>query len=200
MADCRSGLRPCERYGPSVEAIADTFRVYSQYGLVAPDENADIWDILIRHARDHPLAVYCLGAFGNMEKVCIPASRHTLSQPLSTISEADAVMMGPQYLQRLFQLHITRVSELKRILSETPRSHPPTTACDLESQKGLELSWRAAASDILLQELPQTTTAGQLLSSFGPISSTTQCLHCKGVVQECLSSMLDAWKAVKMTV
>ncbi|KAG8923949.1 hypothetical protein FRC00_005661 [Tulasnella sp. 408] len=190
----------CGRYGPSIEVISNALEAMPRYGLPTPDPTNEIWTVLLRQAEVDPLRVYSLGAAHAVDTVCIQSSEHTLNTPLSNLSEADAMTMGAIYLRRLFFLHFGRVEALKRIVGPPPDTHADTTVCSEMVQRNVKKAWKAAVAELLLAETPQATAVSALVSAFGPIANSTQCLACKEKIQERIASVVQAWGNVKKII
>ncbi|KAG8895539.1 hypothetical protein FRC00_007318 [Tulasnella sp. 408] len=190
----------CGRYGPSIEVISNALEAMPRYGLSTPDPTNEIWTVLLRQAEADPLRVYSLGAAHAVDTVCIQSSEHTLNTPLSSLSEADAMTMGAIYLRRLFFLHFGRVEALKRIVGPPPDTHADTTVCSEMVQRSVKKAWKAALAELLLAETPQATAVPALVSAFGPIANSTQCLACKEKIQERIASVVQAWGNVKKII
>ncbi|KIO24872.1 hypothetical protein M407DRAFT_25732 [Tulasnella calospora MUT 4182] len=193
------GMR-CGRYGPSIEVISGALEALPRYGLPTPGLTNEIWTVLLRQAEMDPLRVYSLGAAHAIDSVCVQASEHTLKTPLSNVSEVDAMTMGPIYLRRLFFLHFGRVEALKRILGPPPDTHPDTAACSEVTQRAVKKAWKAALAELLLADKPQATSVASIVSAFGPIANSTQCLACKEKIQERIASVVHEWGNVKRSI
>lgn len=135
-----------------------------------------------------------------MENVCIGASEPTLKISLSSLSESQAVEIGPLYLRRLFFLHLGRVEALKRILGASIEDHSPTAACSEEGRDTLQRNWSAARAEILSKDLPQNTSKADILSSFGLIFSSTVCMQCKEQLQRRVEAVVRDWDRIKRSI
>ncbi|KAG8935268.1 hypothetical protein FRC00_011215 [Tulasnella sp. 408] len=191
---------PCGRYGPSIEVISNALQALPRYGLPSPGPTNEIWTVLLRQAEMDPLRVYSLGASHAVESVCMQSSEHTLQTSLSNLSEADAMTMGPIYLRRLFFLHLGRLEALKRILGPPPDTHADTIACTEVTQRAVKKAWKAGLAELLLAETPQATRVSSIVSAFGPIVNSTQCLACKEKIQERIADAVQAWGNVKKII
>ncbi|KAG8930676.1 hypothetical protein FRC01_002417 [Tulasnella sp. 417] len=191
---------PCGRYGPSIEVISNALEALPRYGLSTPGPTNEIWTVLLKQTEMDPLRVYSLGAAHAVDLVCMQSSEHTLNTSLSRLSEADAMAMGAIYLRRLFFLHFGRVEALKRILGPPPDTHANTAACSEATQNAVKKAWKAALAELLLAETPQATPVAAIVSAFGPIANSTQCLTCKERIQERIASVVLAWGNVKRVI
>jgi len=191
---------PCEKYGPDIATISRALDCLPKYGLSLPPTGSDIWDLLLRQAPSDPFRVYAIGASIPLDSLCILASQYTLNTSPSTVTEADALTMGPIYLRRLSFLHLGRQEALRRVLKILPDEHLPTVSCPRAAQNSLRWAWQAAIGEILLQELPQNTSAGRLSSTFGRVSGMTTCVQCKENVQTQISRMMQSWAMVRQTI
>lgn len=192
--------RSFERYGPSITALTRALGCLPQLGLAIPDTSSEVWSILLRHAPTNPMAVYSTAAAYAMDSVCTLASQYTLTVPLAHLTTAEALAIGPVYLRRLMFLHLGQLDALKRILRQPPEFHEPVPACGATGRRWLTTSWMAVVTDLLLQDNPQTTTAGMLVSSFEPISRRTGCEACKESLRERIALVVQEWVTVKRTI
>lgn len=191
---------PCGRYGPTIEVISSTLDALPKYGLPIPDPSNEIWTVLLRQVEVDPLRVYSVGAAHAIDTVCTQSSEHTLSTHLSNVTEANAMAMGAIYLRRLFFLHLGRMEALKRIAGSPPEIHPPTPACSEATQRAIQKAWKAALADLLLVEMPQAIPVSSIISAFGPVANSTQCLACKEKVQDRIASVVEEWGNVKRII
>lgn len=188
---------PCGRYGPSIDVISSTLEALPKYGLPIPHPGDEIWTVLLKQVEVDPLRVYSLGAAHAVDVVCVQSSEHTLRTPLSNLTEADAMTIGAIYLRRLFFLHFGRLEAFKRIVASPPRTHTQTPACSEVTQRAVQKAWSAALADLLLAEMPHATPVASIVSAFGPIANSTQCLDCKEKIQERIAAVVQGWGNVK---
>ncbi|KAG8924858.1 hypothetical protein FRC00_004627, partial [Tulasnella sp. 408] len=186
-----------QKYGPRIDVISGALTALVKYGLPVPEVDSELWALLLRQASEDPVRVYALGASYGAENVCIGASEHTLKISLSSLSESQAIDIGPLYLRRLFFLHLGRVEALKRILGASIGDHPPTASCSEEGRDTLQRNWRAARAEILSTDLPQNTSRADMLSTFGPIFSSTVCMQCKEQLQRRVEAVIGDWGKIK---
>ncbi|KAG9011772.1 hypothetical protein FRB90_007102 [Tulasnella sp. 427] len=191
---------PCGRYGPSIDVIARALEALPRYGIPAPEPSNELWTILLQQAKVDPLRVYALGAAHAVDMVCIESSEHTLNTPLSNLSEADAMMMGALYLRRLFFLHFGRTEAFKRIVGPPPETHVGTPSCSEMTQRSVKKSWRVVLADLLETEMPQATSVLAIVSAFGPIANSTQCMACKERIQDRIAVAVRDWEKVKKVI
>jgi len=186
---------PSTRYGPTIETVEEALGVLPKYGIPVPEDESDIWSILIAHAPEHPLRVYGIGAANASESVCIQASPFTLGISLGFLTEADALTMGPDYLRRLTFLHVERVEALKEIISKPLEEHGDCTV-----RLEVSLAWREAAAQVLLAQQPQNLPASTLVATFGPVATAARCYQCTGIMQTRISTMCREWNSVPRTI
>lgn len=192
--------RSCQRYGPGIDLISSAFSALAKYGLPIPNVESEIWTLLLKQVDSDPIRVYAIGAVYGMESVCVVASEHTLKASLSSLSESQALEIGPRYLRRLFFLHLGRTEALKRILGPPVQNHSPTAFCSEEGLDALQRAWRAMAAEILSKDLPQNTSEADMLSTFGPIFSSIGCRRCKENLQQRIGVAIRAWGSVKRSI
>ena len=135
-----------------------------------------------------------------MDSVCTIISQQTLSVPINTLTEEDAVTMGALYLRRLFFLHAGRSTALKKIIGQGLKLHRPTQSCTAEEQETLRVNWHAVAAGILTREELQDWQAASLVSTFGPLTGQTKCAICRESIQNRVSEIVQDWMTVRRTI
>lgn len=180
--------------------ISGALSASTKYGLPIPDVDSEIWTLLLKQVDLDPIRVYATGAVYGIESVCVVASEHTLKASLSSLSESQAIEIGPHYLRRLFFLHLGRTEALKRILGAPVQNHSPIALCSEEGLDALQKGWRAMTAEILSKELPQNTSEVDMLSTFGPIFSTVGCRKCKDNLQQRIGAAIREWGSVKRSI
>lgn len=152
---CAMYARPAATYTPDLDDISaavDALLVlYAVPAAFVLGPESPLFSLILRHANNCPLQVYTLAAKHGLEQLAVTASPHTLVLPLSSLSDEDADRMGPVYLRRLFFLHLGRVDALKRLLSQPPAGHKPTSYCREEGQESLRNSWVLVAGFLNMQ-------------------------------------------------
>jgi len=191
---------PVARHAPSLETLGEALACLEKYGIGLPDINSDVWTLLLRHARSQPLRAYAIAASHAVEPVCVSASQFTLNVSLSTLSEGDALIMGCIYLRRLTFLHLGRRDALKRVVSEPPARHTPTSTCSKRHQESVERAWNVGVADILVRNMPHNMPVDALIEAFGPVVNVTHCEICREHTRERISRLLAEWLAIKRTI
>ncbi|KAG8963952.1 hypothetical protein FRC05_004354 [Tulasnella sp. 425] len=191
---------PFERYGPDLDTLSSALDALKKYGRSVTDQTSEMRSALLRWVDKHPIRVYAIGAAHTMDSLCMEASEHTLSVPLSMVSEADAYGMGALYLRRLFFLHMGRADALKRILTLPPMEAPLVPGCPVDHEANLRLNWRAAEGDLMMTSLPESVSPGQIMTAFGSVVAELTCVACRAVLQERISTVILKWSQVKRTI
>jgi len=192
---------PLKPHSADLDTIRAALGCLEKYGCSVPENDSDIWTVLLEQAPANALSVYGIGAtYSSDDSLCTLASQYTLSSSLTTLTEADSLLMGPLYMRRLFVLHIERLEELKNILRVLPDQHPPTADCPPISQSALRSQWEASIANILMQDCPQNTQTSDLVENFGPIFDATACHICKESINSHISWMVQDWARVKRTI
>jgi hypothetical protein len=139
----------CAHYSPSFEHLVAAVHSLKSYGIslntrIAP--STPLFTLLLARAPLHPLELYALAAYYDLNELAISTSSHLLSFQLSSLTDVMAERIGPVYLKRLFFLHFGRVDALKRLLLSPPHPHAPTPWCDFTEQKRLTRAWALASA------------------------------------------------------
>lgn len=177
-----------------------------KYGLAMPQPTSEIWEFLLQHAqreRGHTaISAYALTASLGMESLAVKLSTHTLGVSLTdSITEADALVMGPVYLRRLFFLHLGRKDALKRVITLPPIAHRVLQGCSLEDQEAVVRAWGVAVAGLLLQNTPQNTSKEELENSLGiVVRRRRSCAACYDAVKDRVAEAVAQWLAVKSTI
>jgi hypothetical protein len=140
---------PIAHFAPVLGDICDAVDALAHYGamrLGIAGSDSGLHDILLTQAPLHPFEVYKLAGAHALDELAVAVSAHLQSHPLWSISNEDAVRVGPVYLRRLFFLHLGRADALKRLLMTGPGSHPSTTTCSIAQQTEVTRAWAMAAA------------------------------------------------------
>jgi hypothetical protein len=138
-------------FAPVIGDICDAVDALAQYGAIrlgaaGSGSGSGLHDILLSQAPLHPFEMYKLAGAHALDELAVAVSAHLQSHPLWSISNEDAVRIGPVYLRRLFFLHFGRADALKRLLLTGPGSHPSTTTCNVLQQTAVTRGWTMAAA------------------------------------------------------
>jgi len=172
------------------------------YGLppLEQDDSSDIQGALLKHAQASPIKVYALGAAFGLEYTCVAASQHSLQRPLDGITEADALIMGPIYIRRLYRLHANLGERIRELLGAPPSGHNANNRCGEVEQLRVSNAWRLVVADVLLQSCPQGITTNELRTLFLDIRKRTDCPQCSENIQKQVSIVVEGWDAVQKTI
>jgi hypothetical protein len=195
-------VRPCERYGPSLETLNNALHAMHTYGLppLEQDDSSDIQGALLKHAQASPIKVYALGAAFGLEYTCVAASQNSLQRPLDGITEADALIMGPIYIRRLYRLHANLGERIKELVGPTPSGHNANNRCGEAEQLRVSNAWRLVVADVLLRSCPQGIATNELRTLFLDIRKRTDCPQCSENIQKQASFVVEGWDAVQKTI
>ncbi|KAG9001058.1 hypothetical protein FRB94_004951 [Tulasnella sp. JGI-2019a] len=189
------------RYPPDIETIAQALTSLRKYGIAVPaDPSAEIWSTLLLSARSNPIRAYSIAASHGVASVAKSASRYTLSTSLDTVSEGDALTMGPIYLRLLFFLHVGRQTALLRVIRTPPKEHLPTAACSISAQHRVVDAWSVVVAAITSGRRSHGTSSVALLEAFSPLIDKNTCELCRENAQSRISEMTEAWLAIRTTI
>ena len=146
-------------FSPPFETLETAVhRLVHYYGVKPPvrlGPNMPLHSHLLSHAPLHPLEVYALASSFELEALAVASSSHLLSLRLLDMSDAIADRIGPVYLKRLYNLHLSRTNTLKEILLQAPlQLHGETKSCNFSDQQSLGRAWTLATAFLLVDATP----------------------------------------------
>jgi hypothetical protein len=151
------------------------------------------------------LLIYILAAKLNLQDLAVAVSANLLSFPLQTLSDDDAINMGPVYLRRLFQLQLARSSALKALLSAPPcktsewfeRCGSAKHSCDLSELDKMTRAWALASSYIILNGEPDMDVH-TLDSVLRPLGDDITCNGCRRLWSERVYDVVSNYGSLKV--
>ncbi|KAG8963953.1 hypothetical protein FRC05_004355 [Tulasnella sp. 425] len=188
------------RYGPTLAVISEAMAALSKYGAPHLQTKSEIYTFLFKKIDKEPLQVYAVAASALIEEICVAASERTLGLSLSNLSEADAILMGPLYLRRLFFLHLGRTGALQRVINAPPEGHEEGPGCSEAQRQHLGALWKAGKATLLMKEFPQNVSVQDLVLIFGALIGETRCLKCRAQIQARIGQLVQDWSRVKRTI
>lgn len=158
----------CARYFCSFDVLSAAVEALPKYGLDPKQisQRTPLYTVLLSHAPSSPLKLYILAAHHGLDDLAVTTSSHLHSLSLSTLTDEEAVAMGPIYLKRLFFLHLGRTEALRRVIRPPPHPHPPTAMCDLMEQRKLGTAWTLASSYIMCGSVPGQPTPKVIIAVY----------------------------------
>lgn len=190
----------CQRFGPDLPTIGEAFVSLDKYGIPAPSDSSDVWSLVLHYAQAHPIPAFALAAGRNIDWLCVKISPYTLSVLLDTVTEADALTMGPVYLRRLFLLHLGRRDALKRVIERPPATHHPTPGCTMDDQTDVVRSWDTVVADLVLRPMPHNTQVEELRDGFVAVAQRRTCGLCVSNIRFRVIEAIRDWQAIKYTI
>lgn len=144
-------------FTPSFPILVEVVRRMPTYGLdpqAYVSYGSVLFDCIRPYAAVAPIEVYTLAAAHDLLPLAQVASTHLLSYPLHSITEAQARLIGPVYLERLVRLHRTRLATLNELLRCPPEFHPETAGCSFAAQEDLTRAWDGAVGYVMKHASP----------------------------------------------
>ncbi|KDQ56995.1 hypothetical protein JAAARDRAFT_280219 [Jaapia argillacea MUCL 33604] len=191
---------PFSQFSPSMENLSNAVEALKTYGLPLDryiSHPAPLYHHLLLVAPLDPLKIYTLAASHDLHELAVATSSHLLSFPLASLTDDDAMRIGPVYLKRLFFLHLGRIEALKRVILPPPHPHPPIQGCSFDDQKKLLRVWALAAAYLAWDckpDLPIST----IKATMEPLTNELNCQLCKSALQEKLKTLVAQWAGVKV--
>ncbi|EJD54337.1 hypothetical protein AURDEDRAFT_110030 [Auricularia subglabra TFB-10046 SS5] len=158
-----------------------------------------IFGAIVDLAQQRPLDAYILAAYFNLEQLAVMCSAQLVSFPLWDVTDDHARKMGPLFLCRLFNLHISRVTTLRRLLANPPALHEPSAVCSQTRLNDLENAWLMAAAAILC-EANADVLSSKLESILLPLLARLCCTVCYQALSKRIADLVSQWSAVKATI
>ncbi|KAG8885636.1 hypothetical protein FRB98_001729 [Tulasnella sp. 332] len=174
---------PVRRFAPSLHIIEDALRILERYGIPAPDESADIWFLLLRHAEIQPIRAYAIAAGYAKEAVCVRISPYTLRVSLTQVSDAEALTMA-----------------CKRVIDKPPKAHPPMALCLPEDASRVARAWDLAVANILVHPSLHNISPEELRESFSSVVRGRMCSECFDSVRVRVNEVVADWEGIKKTI
>ncbi|KAL1717658.1 hypothetical protein EV715DRAFT_291966 [Schizophyllum commune] len=195
------GVSP-SAFAPSLTTLTEAVERLPMYGLnpkthVAP--GGPIFELIRAQAALSPLHVYTVAAAHDLFPLAQMVSPHLLSYPLSSITDAQAYVMGAVYLKHLFLLHRRRVDALRDLLAQPPQFHPATGACDYGVQRGLARAWSAAAATVLAGGRPDTSV-GAIEDAFKELKISLTCVECRKGLEARVRRAVVEWTMTSTSI
>jgi len=188
---------PVARFAPDLLTIAAALDGLAKYGLPTPEESNDVWSLLVKHAASDPFRAYALAASHNMEPICVKISPYTLAVPFESLSEADAIAMGPSYLRRLVLLNFRRKEELRLLLEKVPEAHE---ACGEARREEVGRAWALAVTNTLVRPMSQNMSPDELREIFAGVKEGCGCDMCVKNIESRVDEVVSGWEAVQRTI
>ncbi|RDB16853.1 hypothetical protein Hypma_002468 [Hypsizygus marmoreus] len=150
---------------------------------------------LLAFAPLFPLELYALAAHFDIFHLAASTSSHLLGCSLSTISDEIAERIGAIYLNRLFHLHLRRLTALKGILLRSPYPHPPIPGCSFHSQKQTSRIWALGVAQLAWEATPDTS-AHDIESSLSSLDESSTCALCQQSLADWMKAAIASWASI----
>ncbi|KAL1682924.1 hypothetical protein EV122DRAFT_202808 [Schizophyllum commune] len=182
-------------FTPSFSTLVEVVRRMSTYGL-DPQAYVSYGSVLFECLRPYaavaPIEVYTLAARHNLLPLAQVASTYLLSYPLHSITETQARLIGPVYLERLVRLHRTRLATLNELLRCPPEFHAETAGCSFAAQEDLTRAWDGAVGYVMKHASPDIV-ANTLQQKLGKLKEGMICQECRRVVERRIWDAVVNW-------
>lgn len=209
---------PTIQYSPTFDVLCHAVHTLKTYGI-SPKEyvitSAPIYGTLLSHASEHPLDLFALASQYDLYDLALTTSSHLLNLSLPTLTDEDAVRIGPIYLKRLFFMHLGRAEALKNLLMPPPYPHTPTSVCDYGQQKQLTRAWTLAAASLAwdsrasmcdnFHKLVRSThrrysdvSNSTIQSALSPLGDHLLCDVCRTTLKNRIQVLIEQWSMVKV--
>ncbi|KAG8983102.1 hypothetical protein FRB93_007659 [Tulasnella sp. JGI-2019a] len=191
---------PYRRFAPTLAIMAEALIAMDRYGIAVTDESSELWTVVLHHAEIEPIRAYSIAASHNMESLCTEISQHTLGVSLATVTEGDALTMGPVYLRKLFFLHMGRAQALKRVIERPPTSHRPIATCSADDAAEVVSRWELAVASILVHPMAQNISTEELRDTLAAVVHPRMCPACFEDVRTRVADVIKDWDGIKRTI
>ncbi|RDX50103.1 hypothetical protein OH76DRAFT_1482592 [Lentinus brumalis] len=189
-------------YFPALQTVDNAFTAMIKYGIPIEPHAApyqQLYQLLLSNAPYHPIETFALAASHGLEDIAVIASGHLLSFDMSRLTDELVTKIGPVYLKRLILLHQDRMTALRHILLQAPRTHSPMPGCR-DSQQGLLIREWALATAQLAWDATPSISANSLRLHLENIGEKIACEGCRRMLVERIHGVCYAWSLVKQTI
>ena len=153
---CVYGI-PCDDYHPTFECLTASLPILEKYGLTLSHylaHGTPLYNTVLNYAPLLPIETYALAASHNLEDLAVTASSYTLHVKTHRLPHDLTDAMGTKYLQRLHQLHASRLIYLKELLAEKIFPHVERPYCSVEARQVVSEAYRLAGAQIFFDATP----------------------------------------------
>lgn len=146
-------------YQPSFAVLFTAVNELQKYAIdpkryVQPSQ--PLFELIRFHMPLHPLEVYALAGHYDLFQLAVAASSHLLGYKLNTIPDETVNFMGALYIRRLYDLQMSRVEALKKVLVLPPEPHPSRPSCSLMDQTKIARAWALSSAYLIWDVRPGT--------------------------------------------
>ncbi|KAI0682887.1 hypothetical protein BC835DRAFT_1423883 [Cytidiella melzeri] len=134
---CIYGL-PCDQFNLPFEVLAASLPVLLKYGIEPSRylaRGTPLYNTFLKIAPTRSVDTYALAASNGLEDLAVAASPYTLSVEIYRMPQHSADQMGTLYLQRLYHLHMSRMSTLKELLDAKLYPHVAKPHCSIKQRQ-----------------------------------------------------------------
>ncbi|RPD78303.1 hypothetical protein L226DRAFT_456627, partial [Lentinus tigrinus ALCF2SS1-7] len=188
-------------YYPALQTVDAALTAMRKYGIpiepyAAPQHQ--LYQLLLSHAPYHPIETYALAASHRLEEVAVVASGHLLSFDMTQLTDELVTKMGAIYLKRLVLLHQERMTALRHILLQAPRTHSPTASCRNYQQNQVVREWALSTAQLAWDATP-SISANALRLHLEQIGEKISCEVCRQMLVERIHNVVRSWSLVKVS-
>ncbi|RPD63844.1 hypothetical protein L227DRAFT_572281 [Lentinus tigrinus ALCF2SS1-6] len=189
-------------YYPALQTVDAALTAMVKYGIpiepyAAPQHQ--LYQLLLSHAPYHPIETYALAASHGLEEVAVVTSGHLLSFNMTQLTDELVTKMGAIYLKRLVLLHQQRMTALRHILLQAPRTHSPIASCRHSQQSQVVREWALSTAQLAWDATP-SISANTLRLHLEQIGEKITCGVCRQMLVERIHSVVHSWSLVKQTI
>jgi hypothetical protein len=208
----------CSPYSPSFLDVSMAISALPSYGMPLAEHvqpAMPLFKLAMAHAPFIPLQVYGLAGGFRLDGLAKAASSHLLSLQVSSVTDEQAMLVGPVYLSRLIKLHLTRMSKLRALLFVPPVPHliPRSLVCADEPRHAWSLFSAALAWDIrpgtaissfrhrrqlTISSAPDLSVAMMRAAMMKP-ENKLSCSLCRQCIHIRLEEMIEEWLLEKVS-
>ncbi len=160
----------CDVYRPTHDCVMSAIPALKVYGMnplaKCLSRNMPLFKTLMAHAESHAVEIYALAAAESLEDLAVASSAFTLGVDLHLLSNDVIRKIPASYLQRLYNLHITRVEALKDFLDGQLRQHAARPNCCGDQWQTTNRDYKLGCMDVLYAATPCELTFFCLTSLF----------------------------------
>lgn len=200
-------------YAPPLETLLLAIRTLSKYGIpleayVVPE--TPLFDDILLKMPFQPMEVYIVAAEYDLFELARAASTYLLSFPLLTMPRAISRRLNSDYISMLYNLHISRMRVLQRLIAVPPSQHNPTYACGYSEYQNMKSAWTLTAAQFIINAEPGglndaffsclsclnsriDVSAALIRNTLESVQFSLRCAECQKCVQRRVSDVLLKW-------
>ncbi|KAI0093014.1 hypothetical protein BDY19DRAFT_402627 [Irpex rosettiformis] len=194
---------PCDVYSPSLSSISSSLSTFDKYGLVPFErflsKGTPLFTTILNRAVVDPIETYALAASYALEDLAVAASAYTLHVKLHTLCPDIVDKMGTRYMQRLYNLHGSRMDKLRELLDRKLYPHVATPTCSVEKRQVVSRALNLAGKQVMYDASPAMTRSG-IENVMRGVADSVACADCREAAHKHIKEISTQWMIFERTI